>query len=476
MNLIFNKTHVLLILFALVLNFGCATNPNSPDALITVSGTAAYRQRIAMPPDAVLSVRLEDVTRADTQSPVLAEFSEQFGDRQVPIAFSLQVANSDIQPGHRYNLRATITVAGKLHFTTTRSYPVLTQDAANNVDLLLDAVAVNELDKAVGSTSTLSLPATFSGILPCADCPGTEQTLTLRQDGLYRLRRVYQDKPEGSFAEAGGWKVTDKLLSLNNGAETILFAIIDSDTLRQLDQSGQLISSSANLDLRRSSERNLIGDSAEWRGTFQYLADAATFTECASGLHWPVAMTADYLSAERNYTRSSVTPGSPLWVTFNGQLAKMPGMEGQPVEQMLIEKFKSSQSDKNCLSVVSESPKSIAELTNTLWKLISLGDQPIANPPSPQRQIHMTLANGGSRVSGFSGCNRFTGSFKQTGSELHFSQMAGTMMACLSPDMELESQVLKLLNDTTHYRIEGEQLLLLMGDKVMARFESLYLR
>jgi heat shock protein HslJ len=88
----------------------------------------------------------------------------------------------------------------------------------------------------------------------------------------------------------------------------------------------------------------------------------------------------------------------------------------------------------------------------------------------------MTLANAGSRVSGFSGCNRFTGSFKQTGSELGFSQMAGTMMACLAREMELESEVLKALGATTHYRIEGEHLLLLTRDKVVARFESVYLR
>ncbi len=71
------------------------------DDFVIVSGSAAYRQRIAMPPDAVLTVRVEDVSRADAPAPVLAETSEPFGARQVPIAFSLNSA----ERGHRSALQ-----------------------------------------------------------------------------------------------------------------------------------------------------------------------------------------------------------------------------------------------------------------------------------------------------------------------------------------------------------------------------------
>ena len=40
---------------------------------VFINGSVAYRQRIAMPPDALLTVRVEDVSRADTSSAVLAE-------------------------------------------------------------------------------------------------------------------------------------------------------------------------------------------------------------------------------------------------------------------------------------------------------------------------------------------------------------------------------------------------------------------
>jgi heat shock protein HslJ len=90
--------------------------------------------------------------------------------------------------------------------------------------------------------------------------------------------------------------------------------------------------------------------------------------------------------------------------------------------------------------------------------------------------VRITLASAGSRLFGFSGCNQFAGAYEQDGSALRFTQMAGTLMACESPFMELESQVLKMLGATTSHRIEGEQLTLLGGDRVLARFEAVYLR
>lgn len=112
----------------------------APAGSVTVSGTATYLQRIAMPPDAVLTVRVEDVSRADAPATLLAQTREPFGARQVPIPFSLQVPASAIDPRMRYAVRATITVGGELRFTTTRHHAVLTRGAPSQVELVLDPV------------------------------------------------------------------------------------------------------------------------------------------------------------------------------------------------------------------------------------------------------------------------------------------------------------------------------------------------
>ncbi len=482
----FDKFIMFVAIFIVINSVGCATHQGeSKDDLITVSGTAAYRQRIAMPPEAVLTVSLEDVSRADTGATVLTESKQGFGEHQVPLAFTLQVPSSKINPGSDYTLRARIDVEGKMRFTTTRSYPVLTHGAKNKADLWLDAVqpGASGQTRASGFAAAMAdvadfgtLPATFSGVTPCADCPGIEETLTLRSDGLFLLRRIYQDKSVKPFVEHGRWTVEGNKLTLGNASGAQYYEKIGNETLRKLDTSGNPIDTKANIDLTRTPQVEPISEAHTWRGEFSYMADAATFTDCETGIRWPVAMSDDYLTAERAYLKARNVPGAPLLVDFVGKLEQRPGMEDKVVEMAVIEKFGGTQPKASCAASASGNNQSTAALINTYWKLVELDGKKIPIAPSHKRQIRITLASEGSRIIGFSGCNQFSGTFKLTGNELKFSQMAGTMMACVGPYMELEGRVLKMLNTTTAYRIKGEQLFLLEGDKVLARFESLYLR
>lgn len=443
---------------------------------VSITGSAAYRQRIAMPPDAVLTVRVEDMSQADKPALALAEVHETFGARQVPIPFLLQIPNARIDPSRRYAIRATISVNGELRFTTTRHYPVLTRDAPMHIDLLLDAaqppapVSTNKL--------VVALPATFVGVTPCADCSGIEQTLTLRADGLYRLRRTYQGKPDGTSTELGRWSVdaSGKRLTLLSGSELLLLEVRDGETLRQLDRLGQPITSPANQDLRRIAQLDPINESLHWHGEFRYMADAATFTDCASGIRWPVATLGDYLTVERDYLQARSAPAAPLLINFDGRLEVLPAMEGPPIEQIVVDRFDGSQPEATCSSLKQDKNSNAASLTDTYWKLIELDGDKVALAATQQREVRITLASEGSRATGFSGCNQFMGGYVQDGNNLKFTQMAGTMMACETPLMELESQVLKMLSVTTNYRIDNGQLLLLAGDIVLARFKAVYLR
>ena len=62
-----------------------------------------------------------------------------------------------------------------------------------------------------------------------------------------------------------------------------------------------------------------ISELLRWLGEFRYLADSATFTDCASGVRWPVAMSADYQTLERNYLQSRSAPGAPLTIAHRIQ-------------------------------------------------------------------------------------------------------------------------------------------------------------
>jgi len=93
----------------------------------SVSGTVTYRERIALPPDAVVTVQLQDTARADAPALVLAEAVIETMGRQVPIPFSITYDPTSIDPRGRYTLSATITGAdGRLRFSNTQAYPVIT--------------------------------------------------------------------------------------------------------------------------------------------------------------------------------------------------------------------------------------------------------------------------------------------------------------------------------------------------------------
>lgn len=106
-----------------------------------VTGTVAYRERIALPPTAVMTVRLVDVSRADAPSPVLAEQTIPTSGRQVPFAFALAYDPAAIVPAHTYAIQVRIENAGQLLFVTDTHHPVITRDQPRHVDITVRRVA-----------------------------------------------------------------------------------------------------------------------------------------------------------------------------------------------------------------------------------------------------------------------------------------------------------------------------------------------
>ncbi|WP_452225640.1 META domain-containing protein [Lacinutrix chionoecetis] len=71
------------------------------------------------------------------------------------------------------------------------------------------------------------------------------------------------------------------------------------------------------------------------------------------------------------------------------------------------------------------------------------------------------------KVSGYSGCNRFFGTFKITDNTISLSELASTKKMCRGESNTLEQNMLKALNSTTHFTLEAGELLLKQGDNVM---------
>ncbi len=106
----------------------------------TVTGTVAYLQRVALPPDAEVRVRLEDISLQDAPAGLIAEETVPTRGKQVPIPFEIEYDPKVIEETHSYSVHAEIVVAGEQKFVTTQSYPVLTRGASDHVDVIVMAL------------------------------------------------------------------------------------------------------------------------------------------------------------------------------------------------------------------------------------------------------------------------------------------------------------------------------------------------
>lgn len=122
---------------------GCELDqPLNPAALPgSLSGTVRYVVRMALPPSAIIEVRLQDVSRADASATVIGEENITLGERQVPVPFELKFDPAKIDPQHAYSVSAGILVDGQLRFISDRAYPVLTRGNPVHVELLLKQVS-----------------------------------------------------------------------------------------------------------------------------------------------------------------------------------------------------------------------------------------------------------------------------------------------------------------------------------------------
>lgn len=158
-----------------------------------LSGEVFYRPRIALPPGAVVYVRLDDVSRADAPATTLAEQTIPTEGHQVPLPFSLRYDAAQVEPRHRYAIRAEIRgPGGALLWTTDAVHPVLTQGApTSDVRIEVVQVAVQEQEEddsagrsLVGLTWQLVQVKTGAGetLTPPTD---TSYTIAFRDDGHF---------------------------------------------------------------------------------------------------------------------------------------------------------------------------------------------------------------------------------------------------------------------------------------------------
>lgn len=123
---------------------GCQSpaKPTKDVKIDAITGTITYRERIALPANALVIVTLQDISLADAPATVIAKHRFETGGTQVPFKFDLAFDPRKIKPHHTYSVSARIEVEGQLRFISDTVYPVITnRHQTSQLDLVLVKVS-----------------------------------------------------------------------------------------------------------------------------------------------------------------------------------------------------------------------------------------------------------------------------------------------------------------------------------------------
>ncbi|WP_342322129.1 envelope stress response activation lipoprotein NlpE [Kosakonia sp. BYX6] len=186
----------------------------------------------------------------------------------------------------------------------------------------------------------------WRGVLPCADCEGIETSLFLEKDGSWVMNQRYLGgKAPSVFGSYGNWaRTADKLILTDTHGDKTYFRA-KGEALEMLDQQGNPIRSQLNYTLQPV-KAALPATPMAMRGKYMYMADAAVFTDCATGKQVAVASNAQL---ERDYAAARGTETKPILLVVEGHFALEPNPDTGAAQKVLVTNNKGKFSaNKDC--------------------------------------------------------------------------------------------------------------------------------
>ncbi|MFV3130258.1 META domain-containing protein [Niveispirillum sp. KHB5.9] len=420
-----------------------AVNGSAARALVTLIGELNYRERMALPPGAVLLVTLAE-QGGDPAAPALARQAIDLAGQQVPLRFRLTAAAAKLKAGVRYALRAIIQDA--------QGQPLWSIQSAHVVDpgRTLHNLGMLWLTRAAAPEPAATAPSTGPALRP----PGTvfqcgerqvvalagEDGLELTLDGATRrLERGFSAsgaRYDGTLADGRTvefWsKGRNARLSLQGEAET---SCAQSEFAEDVPANiYEARGRSPNWSLRIGPER-------------LDLVRSGTVTSQVA----QIAVPERQLLADGHRYVARLGEGE-LRVTINPGLC-LDERTGAPFPDKVV-----VEADDEVLTGCGGSASAVLAHGGD-WKVTALNGQPVADAGLSMR------FSGQGEVSGHAGCNRFTARYRADANGLTIAgrSAASTMMACPREVMLREQALMSALRSIQRHTVEEDGTLVLSG-------------
>ena len=326
-------------------------------------------------------------------------------------------------------------------------------------DMLEDVVPDSETTKAVATNFEqifIDSDISFTGTLPCADCPGIQYHLNLYRDGRFEVRQQYLERGDINIIK-GIWLLEKRNLHLVNQQHTLpAFYFSNNNQLAMLDLAGKPISSAMNYQLKREANFIKLDTRQPMLGLYLLQDNQATFTLCQSGESLAVANTQHHLPMMRHYQQDERLRNKAVIATLVGR--KQDNTQGET--QLLIEKFEQFWPNAVC-----PDPYAPEQIQGIVWRA-----EKLAGHYLPQQLNVRIIFDSQDRLYGFAGCNSFNGSYKQQANRLNVAGIASTQKYC-SDSSDFEQQFTSSLQSADRAEVNGDKLQLFRDNNLLIEFK-----
>ena len=433
-----------------------------------VTGSVTYRERMALPNDAVIDVQLIDTSIADIAAQTVAESLINAEGRQVPVSFTLAYNPTQIVAAHHYSVRSTIRSGdGMLMFSTTQAYPVLTHGASSKVNLILHTVghgphaiapAKKQAARAASETqasSSLSPPPTALESAPPATQPSGQappNTVMPNAQGQEKAGEPTMQKSETPVVvEPAPVPQTSSTIpeSVPQTKEST-----PSETAPPVESASQ----STPPQGEPTSTVHAATTPPATEQTEPKLAEAPAVL--------PEQPTPAKGKPEPTPTAPEAEPAPTLPEAPSATRSKESTIS--PPEE--ADSAADSEAESTSRPERPAPAKALTPLADTQWRLVQLGGQDIVITP-PQKPMTLAFSPEGRRIAGSAGCNSYIGTFADDRGALHLNPGSMTLMSCADPAGSREKEFVAMLRSADGYKINGDALVLTSHGKTVAKFK-----
>ena len=200
---------------------------------------------------------------------------------------------------------------------------------------------------------------------------------------------------------------------------------------------------------------------AGFRGLFALRAGTAMFTDCATGVTYPMAGDHAAESLAETYVELESGANDPLLVGVRGYVAMRPGADGGSAPTFVARTFERVYIGQGCGG---DGPRD--RLAASEWAAVELN-----HVPAPQGGGGPTLLlDGGGSVVAWSGCGEFFGSYTLVGGRLRFDGIGAMGESCSGGRASTEAAFLEVLERTRGFGLQGDTLILMGESGAVGRF------